>query len=81
MMTSQAFSRIGQPEQIEALLTGIAFRCPLGSYRKECVLGEYRELTVRERLDRLAALTPAQKRSLYHQHLSCLDKREREDIA
>jgi hypothetical protein len=81
MMTSKAFSRIDEPEQIEVLLTGIAFQCPFGSYRRECVLGEYRGLPVRKWLDRLAELTPAQKRDLYHQHLSCLEQRESGEAA
>lgn len=81
MVTLRAFSGIDRPEQIEALLTGIAFRCPLGSYRAECVLGEYHDLPIRERLDRLAALTPAQRRVLYRRHLTCLEERESGDSA
>jgi hypothetical protein len=81
MMTPQAFNRIDKPEQINALLTGIAFKCPLDGNAEGCVIAELHELPIRERLDRLGALTPDQKRCLYREHLLCLQSREIENTA
>ena len=75
-MTLRTFYRIDEPEQIDALLTGIAFQCPLGGNPADCVIADIREMSIHERLASLAALTPEQKRSLYLQHLACLQDRE-----
>lgn len=81
MITLPAFYRIDRPEQINALLTGIAFECPLGGYPADCMIAELRELSIGERLDRLRALTPDEKRHLYREHLLCLQSREIENNA
>ena len=62
-------------EKIISLVEQLTLKCPVDDPLHHCPFSELRNLSLREKLEKIGAMTPGEMEELIRKHYDCFDER------